>query len=294
MSLLEGLLLLDKPSGITSYQALSLLKKTFYPNKIGHAGTLDRFATGLLLVLVGSYTKLVDFFMEFEKEYLATLEFGKETDTLDPEGKVIALGPVPTVSTIENQISSFLGTIWQVPPLYSAVHIGGERAYRKARKGKPIELPSRPVFIRSIEIVNYSPPLLTLRVVCGKGTYIRSLARDLGKKCGTVAYLKDLSRLRLGELTVSDALLPSQIDPAHLKKGEELLSSLFPGRVLRILSTWGVSYGKPLAISLFQFVEFSEGPYILVDEKSNLAGVVQYSKGALSYRFVVANTHENT
>ncbi len=289
MRSVDGILLLHKPEGITSFEVLQFVKRHFYTPKVGHTGTLDRFASGLLLVVVGSYTKLADLLQDLEKEYEGVIEFGRETDTLDPEGVPVAEGPVPPLEEIVTQIPSFMGIIPQSPPAYSAVHVGGERAYRMARKGVVVDPPPRLVEIRSILIENYRPPLLTIRVVCSKGTYIRSLARDLGRKCGSAAYLKDLVRLRIGPFRLQDAVLPSDLgEKTTLQQGSEILSLLFPGRVLPVVPSFGVEKGKPLRPSLWKNVQFQEGPYILVSPEGMLMGAVQYQGGRLSYRFVVS------
>lgn len=287
----DGILLLHKPEGITSFEALQSVKTIFHTKKVGHAGTLDRFARGLLVVVLGSYTKLVDLLQEFEKEYLGFIEFGKETDTLDPEGRVVAEGMIPTLEEITAQIPSFLGTFLQTPPSYSAVHVCGERAYRMVRRGIAVEPPPRPVEIRSIQIENFNPPYLTLRVVCSKGTYIRSLARDLGRRCGSVAYLKELIRIRIGAFHLKDAVLPSELDSeSRILTGVEVLSRLFPGRVLPTSPSSGILKGKPLRLSLWKGVRFQEGPYLLVSpEKGDLLACIQYKEGKLSYRFVVSH-----
>lgn len=288
MSSVDGILLLHKPEGITSFEVLHSVKKHFHTQKVGHTGTLDRFARGLLVVVVGSYTKLADLLQDFEKEYEGVVEFGKETDTLDPEGTVVREGRIPTREEIESQIPSFLGLISQTPPAYSAVHVKGERAYRMARNGVSVDPPPRQVEIRSIQIKNYASPYLTLRVVCGKGTYIRSLARDLGRKCGSAAYLKELVRLRIGPFQLENSVLPSELDQESLlRPGLELLSHLFPGRVLVTSPSLGVLQGKPLQTTLWKGVRFEEGPYVLVSPEGTLLGAVQYREGTLSYRFVV-------
>lgn len=289
MRSVDGILLLHKPEGITSFEVLQFVKRHFHTRKVGHTGTLDRFASGLLLVVVGSYTKLADLLQDFDKEYKGVIEFGRETDTLDPEGVPVAEGLVPTLEEIVAQIPSFRGIIPQSPPAYSAVHVGGERAYRMARRGVVVDPPPRLVEIRSFQIENYHPPLLTIRVVCSKGTYIRSLARDLGRKCGSAAYLKELARLRIGPFQLKDAVLPSNLgEKATLQQGSEILSRLFPGRVLPVFPSFGVEEGKPLRPTLWKNVHFQEGPYILVSPEGMLMGAVQYEGGGLSYRFVVS------
>lgn len=289
MSSVDGILLLHKPEGVTSFKVLQSIKRHFHTQKVGHTGTLDRFASGLLVVVVGRYTKLADMIQDLEKEYLGIIEFGRETDTLDPEGTVVLEAPVPTFEEINAQIPSFLGTILQAPPAYSAVHVGGDRAYRMARKGVGVDPPPRLVEIRSLQIETYKAPYLALRVVCSKGTYIRSLARDLGRRCGSAAYLKELVRLRIGTFQLTDAVLPSEIEEkAQVLKGTDVLSRLVPGRVLSVLPSHGVLEGKPLHPRFFQDVRFQEGPYILVSPEGELLGAVQYREGKLSYRFVVS------
>ncbi|MCX7787753.1 MAG: tRNA pseudouridine(55) synthase TruB [Spirochaetes bacterium] len=289
MSSLDGILLLHKPQGITSFEVLQFVKRHFHTLRVGHTGTLDRFASGLLVAVVGTYTKLADLIQELEKEYKGVIEFGRETDTLDPEGVVVAHGPVPTLEDIKTQIPSFTGVILQSPPAYSAVHVAGERAYRMARRGLLVDLPPRYIKIQSLHIENYRAPFLTLRVVCSKGTYIRALARDLGRKCGSVAYLKDLIRLRIGPLQLRDAVLPSELGKKDtIYQGVEILSLLFPGRVLPVAPSSGVLQGKPLHPSLWKNVQFQEGPYVLTSPEGKLLGAVQYQAGTLSYRFVVS------
>jgi tRNA pseudouridine55 synthase len=211
--LIEGVILLDKPPGQTSFQALSHIKHMLGTRRVGHAGTLDKFAQGLLVVLAGRMTRLAAFATAMDKEYVATLTLGRQTDTLDPEGIVVSEGPMPTAQDLEAMLPAFVGRIKQVPPLYSAIHVGGKRAYEATRKGEQIVLAPREVTIYSLRLISFSPPLATLQVVCSKGTYIRSLARDLAERLSTCAFVSELRRIRIGGFNVDEARAPLDFDP---------------------------------------------------------------------------------
>ncbi|MDR3334706.1 MAG: tRNA pseudouridine(55) synthase TruB [Treponema sp.] len=202
----SGLLLLNKTPGITSFEALRTVKKVFATNKVGHTGTLDKFAAGLLLVLVGRAVKLASWVSGADKQYEGLIRFGVETDTLDPEGIPIAEGPIPTGEALEGVLSLFRGDILQAPPEYSAVHVAGERASRLARKGIAVDLPKRPVSVYALELCSYEPPLARIRVHCSKGTYIRSLARDLARAAGSRGHLVSLNRTHIAGFPVSEAV----------------------------------------------------------------------------------------
>ena len=202
----EGLILLNKPTGVTSFQALRPVKQLLpRKTKVGHTGTLDQFATGLLPVLAGKATRLVRIFSSFDKSYRGVIRLGEESDTLDPESEARTVGAPPDRETLERAVSTFLGTIRQIPPAYSAVHIDGERAYRRVMRGETVEIPSREVTIYSFDLIAYDPPDATVEVHCSKGTYVRALARDLAASCGTGAYLRSLSRTTVGPYTLAEA-----------------------------------------------------------------------------------------
>lgn len=174
--------------------------------KVGHAGTLDPLATGVLLVCLGSATKKIQDFMDMRKKYRACVDLSAFSLTDDGEGpfEQIATQAAPKDHLIDT-LNSFVGTIMQVPPMFSAISVGGKRAYAQARKGKPIELAARPVVIDTIELKNYSWPQFSIHVTCGKGTYIRSLARDVGKKLGTGGYLCALERTSIGRYSIEES-----------------------------------------------------------------------------------------
>ena len=216
---MEGkVLIINKPKGLTSHDVVDVVRKRLGVKKVGHAGTLDPAATGILIVLVGKKTKEQAKYMKMEKEYLAEVEFGMETDTGDREGRLIAklsYGQMVKLrrKEIEDVSPRFIGKVKQSVPLYSAVKIKGKKLYELARKGKgPKKLPERIVEIKEIKILDFKKgtnttyPIVKLKIVCGKGVYIRQLAVDLGKALGFPAYLKSLIRTRVGEFGLKKAL----------------------------------------------------------------------------------------
>jgi tRNA pseudouridine55 synthase len=198
----------DKGTGVTSFQAVALLRRLLRAPRVGHGGTLDPDATGLLPVLVGEATKLMPYLADLDKEYVATVRLGLTTDTRDTSGAVRATRPVPALdeATLRATLGRFVGEIEQVPPMYSALHHQGRRLYEIARAGGEVERHPRRVTIHEIELLSVAPPDLALRVVCGKGTYIRVLAADLGDALGPGAALAALRRTRVGPFTVDRAV----------------------------------------------------------------------------------------
>lgn len=212
----DGILLVDKHEGETSHEVVKRARYAFgglKVQKVGHAGTLDPFATGLLIVLLGQGTKLSPFLMTEKKAYLATMRLGVETDTLDPTGRVVRTSPVPDLTSeqIHEKTRDFVGEIEQVPPLYSAVKHEGKRAYKLARKGLDVGLKKRTVIVYSIEILSVQLPNVKMTVTCSRGTYIRSLAADLGKELGPGGHLISLRRLSSGAFEVQNALSSKEI-----------------------------------------------------------------------------------
>jgi tRNA pseudouridine55 synthase len=209
---LAGILLYAKPAGLTSFASLYRVKKALGTRKIGHTGTLDSFAEGLLVLLVGRYTKLVQHITGMDKQYRAVIRFGSETDTLDPTGTVTAQADMPAEAAFRAALPQFTGTIPQTPPAYSAIHINGKRASDLARSGKEVEMEAREVTIHSIDVLDFSGDTATIDVHCSKGTYIRSLARDIARACGSRAHLAALTRTAVGPFTLAEALSPADSD----------------------------------------------------------------------------------
>jgi tRNA pseudouridine55 synthase len=205
---MDGILLIDKAAGLTSHQVVDKVRRAGRCRHAGHAGSLDPMATGLLLVAVGEGTKLVEILMDGGKVYQATVRLGAGTETEDAEGPVTHTAPVPelTAADVEAALPAFRGEIDQVPPRFSALKVDGVRAYARARGGEDFQLQSRRVRVHELELLECRLPDLVLRVHCGRGTYIRSLARDLGLALGTVAHLAGLRRTRVGPYRVEDAL----------------------------------------------------------------------------------------
>lgn len=205
----EGVIInINKPVDWTSFDVVKKIRKVVGIKRVGHAGTLDPFATGVLLVCIGPATKQVNRLMELQKEYVATLDFGKVTDTYDRTGTVLRETDPPNLSLAElrNACKRFVGQIEQTPPMYSAIRVDGRRLYELARRGEVVERPARKVHIHQLDLVDYQMPYLKIRVVCSRGTYIRSLAHDLGEVVGCGAYLQDLVRTRIGPHTLEKAL----------------------------------------------------------------------------------------
>jgi tRNA pseudouridine55 synthase len=210
----DRILLVDKPLNWTSFDVVNKLRYKLKNKKIGHAGTLDPLATGLLVICTGKMTKRIEEFQGQEKEYVGKFVIGQTTASFDLETKASE----PTdISFITDQMifdaaQKFIGTIDQIPPIHSAIWVNGKRAYDLAREGKEIELKSRQVNVRELEITKIEKPFIHFRVTCSKGTYIRSLARDFGLALGTVAYLGELCRTRIGDFHLKDAQTISQIE----------------------------------------------------------------------------------
>ncbi len=205
MSTFEGILPINKPIGKTSFSLVSSLRKLTNIKTIGHAGTLDPFASGVMILLIGKpYTKLSSSFLNQDKQYLATLHLGITTDTYDLDGQITAQSPlIPTESQLEQALLEFQGTIQQIPPMFSAKKVQGKKLYDLARKG--ITIPRAPITITTkIELISYIYPYIQLKVDCSKGTYIRSLAHDIGTVLGSGAHLSQLNRTKSGSFQLLD------------------------------------------------------------------------------------------
>jgi tRNA pseudouridine55 synthase len=201
-----GLLNLDKPAGVTSRDVVNRVQRLVKPHKVGHCGTLDPLATGVLVIALGPATRLVEYVQRMTKTYRGTFLLGKRSDTEDIEGQVAELSapPIPSREQLETAIPQFLGTIQQTPPAFSALKVAGQRSYDLARRGQPAELAPRPVEIHALEILRYSYPELELQIRCGSGTYIRSLGRDLARAVGTEAVMSALRREAIGPFDVAN------------------------------------------------------------------------------------------
>jgi tRNA pseudouridine55 synthase len=232
MNDIHGLLVIDKPLGMTSRAAVEAVARWFpRGTKVGHTGTLDPLATGVLVLCIGSATRLADFIQAMPKSYESEFTLGATSATDDAEGPIerdCGVG-VPSHADIESALPTFIGDIEQSPPAYSAVKVAGQRAYRAARRGRDLELASRRVRIDAINVLDYRFPCLRLQIDCGKGTYIRSLARDLGRRLGCGGYVSQLRRSRVGSFSVDQAVSMDS-DPSlartHLRPVSEAVAQL--------------------------------------------------------------------
>ncbi len=227
--LIEGLLLVDKSAGFTSHDAITRARRVLGVRRIGHMGTLDPFATGLLVLLVGRVTRLASYLQGEPKVYEATIRFGASSDTDDATGTIIGAAPVPAAEAVESALPKLTGTFEQMPPAYSAKQVDGVRAYDAARRGAPLDLRPAPVTVHRWEIRGWSAPTdLDVTITCAGGTYIRALARDLGTLCGSAAHLVALRRTRSGPFEVGDATPIEALEAGvRLRPALEGLASLF-------------------------------------------------------------------
>jgi len=211
----DRLLLVDKPLGWTSFDVVNKLRYRLKIKKIGHAGTLDPLATGLLILCTGKMTKRIDEYQAQEKEYTGKFVIGQTTPSHDLETTVTETLDISSISEeqLRQTAKKFTGVLQQIPPLHSAIKVDGKRAYALARKGKDVELKPREVTVSHFEITQIKKPEVWFRIVCSKGTYIRSIARDFGNDLGVGAYLAELCRTRIGEFKLEDALTIEQINP---------------------------------------------------------------------------------
>lgn len=215
----------DKPLGWTSFDAVKRLRGSIQKRlrlkkfKVGHAGTLDPLATGVLLICTGRATRRIEELQSGEKEYIATLQLGATTPSFDLETEIDTTYPTSHINEtlVKEVLQSFVGNIMQVPPVFSAVKIDGKRAYKYARKGKDVQLSAKPITIKEIELLELEGNLLKFRVACGKGTYIRALARDIGKALNSGAHLVELKRTRVGKFALEDCM--------KIDKAVELISN---------------------------------------------------------------------
>jgi tRNA pseudouridine55 synthase len=270
------------------------VKRAAGTKKAGHTGTLDKFATGLLLVCTGWCTRIIPWFVGMDKKYDAVFRFGQQTETLDPEGIVVHEAPLPTRGAIESVLDQFRGRISQIPPVYSAVHTGGQRAYQLARQGKEVELKPRDVQIFQIQLTSFDPPNVGFSFHCSKGTYIRSLARDIAVACGSRAYVVELRRSSIGPFSVDGAVQTDCIDRNRdISPAEDALGLINNFKKITVPKalTDIVQHGGRLPDDIFAAnPEIPVGKEILlVDQTGKLLAIAGRSESGFPYRLVVPN-----
>ena len=218
---MDGIIVINKEKDYTSHDVVAKLKKKLNISKVGHTGTLDPNATGVLPILIGKGTKFSKYLINHDKTYKAKIELGKKTDTADVEGNVIEEKPVDTEYIKQNLVQvleSFVGKQEQVPPMYSAIKKNGKKLYEYARKGEKIEVEPRKIEIYKIELVKYNEKNIEFIVSCSKGTYIRSLCEDIAEKLNTVGYMKNLERLQVGEFNIEKSVLIDDVNTENIEK----------------------------------------------------------------------------
>ena len=217
---MNGVLIVNKPKGFTSHDVVNVLRKKLNIKKIGHTGTLDPNATGVLPILIGQATKISKYLIEHNKTYIAELKLGEKSNTGDIEGEIIETKKNPNISVeqIETVLESFMGKQQQIPPIFSAIKINGKKAYEYARKNKKINLPPREIEIFDIELINFINSVITYKVSCSKGTYIRVLCEDIATKLGTVGLMQNLERVQVDAFKIEDSITLEEVKDKRIEK----------------------------------------------------------------------------
>ncbi len=271
MKINNGIIAVNKDKSWTSFDVVNKIKHFVYPNKVGHLGTLDPMATGVLLVTIGKATKLFDIMQEKNKTYLAKFKFGYLTDTLDAEGEIVkTTNIIPSIEDIDNAIKQFIGYIDQVPPKYSAKNINGKRAYDLARINKEFTLPPKRVYIEDIEILSFIDNELTLKIKCGSGTYVRSLARDLGEKTNSLATMTELCRTDIDRFNIKDCCKVNDLTK------ENISEFILP--IEKILNYNEITFDKDDTLHILNgmtvLTSINDGNYLLKDN-GNVVAIVK-------------------
>ena len=282
---MDGFVFLDKSEGFTSTSCGNRLKGVFHTKKIGHVGTLDPFATGLLIIGVNKGTKAITFFDDFTKEYIATIKLGVATDSMDLTGRVIEEKPVSSLSIdkVKDVLNSFLGKSKQLPPMTSAIHVDGQKLYKLAHQGKEVERPLRDIEVLDVELLDLKNDEITFRAVVSKGTYIRVLGSDIANKLGTVGHLSQLRRTKVGPFDVKDAVKMDDVSDSSLKSTFEVLKKFSDVEVVDDQIASDIKNGK---VKYFKSSHSSRN-LLVVDNTSqviamyvkNIEGNYQFARG---------------
>lgn len=292
---ISGIFNIDKPAGPTSFQVVSLVRRLSGVRRVGHAGTLDPSATGVLVVCLGQATRLVEYMMEATKVYRGEVRLGITTDTLDATGTPVSQADPSNIDRrqVEEALTAFVGEIDQVPPMFSALKYNGEPLYRYARAQRQVERQARRVTIHRLQLLAFRPPLATIEVECGKGTYIRALAHDLGQQLGCGAHLAALARLRVGPFTLDDACSLPQLEAAFqegrwqslLHPPDAALPSL-PAVTLSEPQERAVRFGQCLAADSLEPAQAVENDQLCraYSPRGQLMAILRYDAAALLWR----------
>src|SRR6266487_181574 len=280
---MDGIFNINKPTRMTSHDVVAKIRRFLKQKRVGHAGTLDPAASGVLPICVGQATRVAEYLSESGKAYQAEVIIGAATDTYDSEGAITAKASTTdlTLARIEETLSHFLGLQIQVPPVYSAIKLQGQPAYKRARAGEDITLEPRPIVFYSLKVIDWIPPRLTLAIECSKGTYIRSLAHDLGMQLGCYAYLDALTRTRSGPFKLSESISLEQLaDAIETNTTQDYLYPLdkaleqYPAITLNADTTEWVKHGNAFSIS----AEYSTGLARVYDSTGHFLAIAEWNE----------------
>lgn len=293
---MDGLLVLDKPEGKTSFQVVAEVRRHLRTRKAGHTGTLDPMATGVLPICVGEATKVVTFILDADKEYVADVRLGAATDSQDRTGKVVAQAPVPPLSPerLEEALAAFRGPIQQTPPMFSAVQVDGKRLYELARAGQEVERAARTVTVHALELLSFQGPDLRLRVRCSKGTYVRTLAHDLGERLGCHAHLTALRRTETCGFTLDRAVTLDELRRDPQAVASRLLTpaeavGFLPGITVKADLVPRLFQGQRLGAGSLGVAPGPDGQRVrMLSEAGVLLAVAQWNREGLQYLRVLA------
>ncbi len=290
--MIDGILNINKPTGMTSHDVVAKVRKLLKQKRVGHAGTLDPAASGVLPICVGQGTRVAEYLSESGKAYTADILFGVVTDTYDAEGAIVRTADTEnlTLEQIQQVLTSFLGPQMQMPPLYSAIKLQGQPAYKRMRAGEEITLEPRPIVLTQLDILAWQPPKLTLAIECSKGTYIRSLAYDLGERLGCGAHLAGLIRTRSGPFILSNSITLDQLAEAvengnikqYLHTADSVLQH-YPALTLDAVTTERVLHGNAFPYNIVTTAELARvydanGRFMAIAEWDMERGMWQPSK----------------
>lgn len=271
---MDGVLLVNKKEGMTSFDIVRKIKKALNTKKVGHCGTLDPLAKGLLVVTIGKALKISRFLEGDEKEYIATIKLGERTPTLDREGEIIEKKEITlfTIDDINNVFNSLIGKIKQKPPIYSALSVNGKRLYEYARENKEVEIKERDIEIKELELLEHDKDFIKYRVVCSKGTYIRVLCETIANKLNNIGYMYDLTRTRIGKLTLAQSYSLEHIENGDYKL-IDIENSLngFTVLILKDKDLYKANNGNVLDF-------YIEGNILVVDENRNVIALYEGDK----------------
>lgn len=226
---MDGVIIINKPKGYTSHDVVNVVRKKLNIKKVGHTGTLDPNATGVLPILIGQATKISKYLIEHNKEYIAELKLGEKSSTGDREGEIIQKAEIPklTEQKVEEILKSFLGKQEQTPPIYSSIKINGKKGYEYARKGQKVEIPAREIKIIDISLIEIKNEIIKFKVKCSKGTYIRVLCEDIADRLGTIGYMKELERTSVNEFNVANSITLDKLDNIDIKEKVISIENIF-------------------------------------------------------------------